>query len=98
MVRTVVWNGARSIGQLPGDKQTPLAADPHTGKALVKARNRATDALSKRHGLYIAQLGFAVVSQHRLAVLVPQRRPGMVGGGIELDSIGGPPARVEDRV
>jgi hypothetical protein len=70
MAWTMLWNVARSIGHLPGDKQAALATDLHADKALVKARNRATSALSKWHGLRIAQFRFAVVAQHRLAVLV----------------------------
>ena len=98
MVWAVVWNAARPVGQLPGDEQAALATDLHADKALVKSRNCAADTLMKWEGLWIAELGFAVVAQHRLPVLVPQRRPRMVAGGVELDAIGRAVARVEDLV
>ena len=50
----------------------------------------------KRKGLRIAHLGFAVVAQDRLAILVSDGRPGVIVGGVELDAIGGTVAGVVD--
>jgi hypothetical protein len=85
----MVWIVARSISHLPGDEDAALTADLHADKALVKAWNCATGALMKRHGLHIAQFGFAVVSHHRLAVLVLHRLT-VFFRGVEHDAIGGP--------
>jgi hypothetical protein len=40
-----------AIGQLPGDEDAALAADPHAVKALVEAGNHAAKALREWHGL-----------------------------------------------
>jgi hypothetical protein len=98
MVRATVGHRARSIGHLPGDEDAALAADFHAGKSLVKADNRAANALRKRHRLGRTLLGLAVVPEDRLAVLVQNRWAGMEGCGVEDDSIGGPVAGVENLV
>jgi hypothetical protein len=54
MIRAMVRDRARSIGQLPGDEDAALAANLHAGKALVKAWNRSAYALRKGHRLRVA--------------------------------------------
>jgi hypothetical protein len=62
MVRATVWHRARSIAHLPRDEDAALAADPHPGKALVKADNRSARALRESHRLGRTLLGFAIVA------------------------------------
>ncbi len=98
MLRTMIWNVARSVGELPGDEDAAFAADLHADKALVKPWNGATNTLMKWEGLRIAELGFTIIAQHWLSVLVLHRRPRMVARGVKLDAIGSPVAGVEDLV
>jgi hypothetical protein len=86
-----------AIGQLPGDEDAALAANLHACKALVKAGNDAAKALRELHGLGNIQLGLAVVAHDRLAFLILQWEP-VVVGGVELVSVGGQPAGVENLV
>ena len=96
MVRATVWNGPRPISELPGDKDSALAASLHAAKTLVKARNGAADTLMERKGLGFAHLGFAVGAQNWFAILVSDRRSGVIVGGVEFDAIGGTVTGVMD--
>ena len=96
MVGSPVWNCTRAVGQLPRDEDAALAADLHPGNTLIEARDRSANSLHKLHGLRVAQLGLAVVTHHRLAVLVSEGRARMVVGGVEFDPVGGSPSGVED--
>jgi hypothetical protein len=71
MVGSVVLNAVRPVGHLPRDEDAALAADLHSYKALIKARNRSADSLYERQGLRVAQLGFAIGAHDRLAVFIP---------------------------
>ena len=74
----------RAVSQLPRNEDAALAANLHAGKSLVKARNRAPIALREADRLGWALLGFAVVAQHRLPILVQHRLARMVVGRVEL--------------
>ena len=89
MIRVMVGDRACSVSQLPGNENAALAADPHACKALVKADNRAAHTLRKRHRLWVAQLGLAVVAHDRFAILVPERGA-MLLGGIKDDAVRSP--------
>ena len=86
---------AGSISQLIGDEDAALAAYLHAGKSLVKAGDHATHADGEAHGLRRVQLGLAIVAQDRFAVLILERLA-MVFGGVELDTVGGAVAGVDD--
>jgi len=88
---------ARTVRQLPGNKQATFASDFHSRKSLVEARNYAAESLRKSDRLHVPQLRLAIVSQHGLSVFVFQREP-VIFGGIELTSIGREPPRVQNLV
>ena len=56
-----------SIGQLPGNEDTALAADLHAIKALIKACYGLAIALREWQRLGRLQLGLAIVAHHRLS-------------------------------
>ncbi len=74
----------RSVRQLPGNEDPPLPANLHPGKPLVEPRNRPPHTLDKRDRLRIAQLDLAVGVPLHLAVLIHNRLPRMIVGGVEL--------------
>jgi hypothetical protein len=80
-----------TIGQLIWNEYAALSANFHSFKSLVKPWNQAAKTLGERDWLRISHLGFAVVTQHRLAVLVSDRRSGVVGGRVEFLSVVGAP-------
>jgi hypothetical protein len=85
---------ACSVRQLPGNEQTALSANLHTGESLVEAWNQPAHPLRKRHGLRVAAFGLPVIAHHRLVVFIHYWRAGVVKRGIELDAIGSAPAGV----
>ncbi len=100
MIRTASRNLMGSIGQLPGNKEPPLAAHLHPFKTLVKAGKGSAapaHALSKFVGLRVAECGLSIRTQHWLAILVFDRLPVIVGG-VEFDSGRFQPAGVQHRI
>src|ERR1700753_2701709 len=95
MVGSAVGNGAISVSQSPGDEDAALAADVHAFNGEVKARNHASDAVRKLHGLGLTHLGLfvrphdglAVRAEDWLRVLIPS---------VELYAVSGAPAGVLD--
>jgi hypothetical protein len=82
---------------LPWDEDAALAADLHSHETLIEAGNRSTGSLHKWQRLRVGQLGFAIVTHHRLAVFIPERHA-MLFGGVEYDSVSCPIAGVEDLI
>jgi hypothetical protein len=66
---------ARTVSELPGDKEPAFASDFHSSESLVEAWNHATEPLRKTDRLHVAQLRLSIVSHHGLPVFVPQRKP-----------------------
>jgi hypothetical protein len=64
---------ARTVSELPGNKQPAFASDFHSSKSLVEPRNHAAESLRKSDRLHVSQLRLAIVSQHGLSVFVFQR-------------------------
>lgn len=85
MVRWAPRDVARSVGKLPRNKETALAANLHSGKALVKAGNQASIALRKDQGLHV-HLRLSIGSHHRLAVFAHHRR---LAVGIRIELLAG---------
>lgn len=88
---------ARAVRQFPRDEETALAADLHSLKALIESRNNAAETLRKADGLRIAELGFAILAEHRLAVLVLEGLT-VILGRIELAAVAREPSGVEHLV
>ena len=83
-----------AVSQLPGDEQAALSANLHAFKALFEARKGSSSRgppLKELVGNRIAGLGFAVVTQNRLVVLVSDCRPRMIVRGVEFVSVVVPP-------
>jgi hypothetical protein len=81
------WNLPRAEAKLPGNKDAPLAAGLHALSSHIPSWERTALPQHRSHRLGIAQLRLSVGAQHRLAVLVPLRRTGVVLGGIEFLAI-----------
>ena len=94
MRRVRTGTSTRAIGQLPRYKQPAFAPDLHSMKALIESGNHAAKSLRKRDRLRLAQLGLAILANHRLAILIQNRRPRMVIRRVELASIGSHPPGV----
>jgi hypothetical protein len=94
MVGTV-RHGARSVGELPGNKDAALAANLHAGEAVIKARDDPAHTLRKLHGLRILHLGLAVGPKLRLAIFADRWLRVLVPR-VEFDAVGGAPAGVLD--
>ena len=88
-IRGAIGDHTRSIGELPRNEQAALAANLHSAKSLIEARNEAAHALGKRHGLRFSQLGFAILAEHRLAVFVFLWLAGVIERGVEFDAVCG---------
>lgn len=75
MLRIGTGPSTRAVGKLPRDEESPFAADLHTVKALIEAGNNPAESLHEADRLGIGEFGLAIVSHHRLAILIAERLP-----------------------
>jgi hypothetical protein len=73
--------------QLPGNEDAAYPIDLHTLDTHVPSGKRTACSHNRLQRLRIARLGLAVVTQHRLAVLVLLLGTGMVLGGVEFSAV-----------
>ena len=71
-------NLALTEAQLPGNKDAAFSANLHASHSIIPSRQRAALSQDQCHRRRVAGLGLAVIAQNRLAVLVLQRRAGMI--------------------
>ena len=88
------WAASGAVCQLPGDKETALAANLHAVEALVEAWNEAAHTLRKCEGLGIAVFGLSIGVHDGFAVFVEDRGARVVVGRIELVAVGREPPGV----
>ncbi len=83
-----------AVGQLIGNIQAALAADPHANQALIKTKDHLVASLGKVHRIRGAWNDFPVGAQNHLAVLVLDRRATVVIGGVNFVPVSGQPVSV----
>jgi len=89
MFSSAAGHFVRSVGQLPGDKDPPLAAYLHAIKSLVETGDQPSHPLRERHWLRRSELGLSVGTHDWLVVRSHNRNTRVVKGRIELDAVGG---------
>jgi hypothetical protein len=73
--------------QLPWNEDAALAFGLHAYRSHIPTDKRTSLSHDRRPGLRIAQLGLAVVTHHRFAVFVFERRSRVIVGRVKFGAI-----------
>ena len=84
---------ARTVGELPGNEETALAAYAHSVESLIEAGNDATEALWEADGRTFIHLWLSIGIEFRFAIRA-HHGAFVVVRGIEFAAIGGEPSGV----